>query len=124
MFFCSCKTDFNNLLLMQDSAPPHYVKKIYDLFDTLPVGWIGHKGSIDWSPHSCDLTPMNFSVWEMMKDKVFRGKPRALSRLQASIKSEFKQINANKILCHKICNSVLTQMQKYVAQKGHQLEQF
>ena len=91
---------------MQDGAPSHYAKKVRDWLDTLPAGRIGRRGSIDWAPRSCDLKPMDFS--SMIKDKVFRGKPRTLSQLHASIKSEFKQINAKKVLCRKICNSVLT----------------
>ena len=91
------RPDFNNLLFMQDSASPHYAKKVRDLLDALPAGLIGHS----W-PRPCDLTPMDFSIWGMMKDKVFRGKPRTLSQLQAFIKSEFKQINGNKVLSRKI----------------------
>ena len=56
---------------------------------------IGHRGSIVWAPCTCDLTPMDFSIWGMMKGKVFRGKPMTLSHLQAFIKSEFEQINSN-----------------------------
>ena len=109
---------------MQDGAPPHYAKKIRDLLDTLPTGWIGRSGSTDWASRSCDLTPMDFSILKMMKDKVFRRKPRTLSQLQASIKSEFELINADKVLCGKSCNSVLTRMKKCVAQEGRQFEQF
>ncbi|KAG1650858.1 hypothetical protein GQR58_027672 [Nymphon striatum] len=70
---------------------------IRNLLDTLPAGWIGRRGSIDWAPRSCDFTPMDFSIWGMIKDKVFRGKPRTLVQLQTSITSEFEQINANKL---------------------------
>ena len=63
------RPDFNNLLFMQDGASPHYAKKVRDLLDTLPAGWVGRKRSINWAPRSCDLTPMNFSIWGMMKEK-------------------------------------------------------
>ena len=99
-------------------------KRFMDLLDTLPAGWIGYRGSIDWAPHSCDLIPIDFSIWGMMKDRVFRGKLRTLAQLQASITSQFEQINTNRLLCHKICNSVLTQMEKYVTQEGLQFKQF
>ena len=46
-------------------------KKVRDLLDTLPAGWIGRREFIDWAPRSCDLTPMDFSIWGMVKDKVF-----------------------------------------------------
>ena len=57
---------------MQDGASPHCTKKVGDLLDTLPVGWIGHRRPIDWAPRSCDLMPMDFSIWEMIKHKVLR----------------------------------------------------
>ena len=60
----------------------------------------------------------------MMKTKIFRGTSRTLSQLQASIKSEFEQINVNEVRCRKISNCVLTQMQKCIAQEGRQFEQF
>ena len=85
---------------------------------------MGRRESIDWAPRLCDLPLMNFSIWGMMKYKFCRGKPRALSQLQASIKSEFKQINANKVLCRKVCNFVLNRMEKCVAQYERQFEQF
>ena len=122
MFFRGC--DFNNLLFIQDGAPPHYAKKVCDLLNALPAGWIGRRGFIDWAPRSCDLTPMNFGIRGMMKGKVFRAKPRTLSQLQASIKFEFEQINTNKELCRKICNSVLTRKEKCMAQEGGQFEEF
>jgi len=33
--------------------------------------WIGRGGTIAWPPKSPDLTPLNFSVWGYVKDKVF-----------------------------------------------------
>ena len=60
----------------------------------------------------------------MMKDKVFIGKPRTLSQMQAFIKSEFEQIYANKVLCRKICNSVLTRIEKCVVREKSRFEQF
>ena len=38
------RPDFNNLLFMQDGAPSHYAKKVRNLLDTLPAGWIGLEG--------------------------------------------------------------------------------
>ncbi|CAI9738112.1 XP_014784835.1PREDICTED: uncharacterized protein LOC106879674 [Octopus vulgaris] len=116
------RPDFNTLLFMQDGAPPHYSEKVHDLLDTLPAGWIGRRGTVEWAPRSCDLTPMDFSIWGMMKDRVFKSKPTTLDELQAAIVTEFELINANKVLCRTICNSVLTRMEKCVAQEGHQFE--
>ena len=53
------RPDFNNLLFMQDGAPPHYAQKVCDLLDTFSVDWIGRRASIDWAPRSCYLTPMH-----------------------------------------------------------------
>ena len=118
------RPDFNTLMFMQDGAPPHFARRVRDLLDTLPAGWIGRRGTVEWAPRSCDLTPMDFSVWGMMKDPVYKTKPRTLDELKAAITNEFHTINGNKALCRKICNSVRSRMEACVAQEGLQFEQF
>lgn len=42
---------------------------------TFAVG-IGHRRTWDWSPGSCDITPCDFSMCGIIKDKrVFKEKP-------------------------------------------------
>ena len=33
--------------------------------------WIGRRGRVEWPPHSPDLTPMDFSVWDILKNAVY-----------------------------------------------------
>jgi hypothetical protein len=35
------------------------------------VHWIGHRGTIEWLPRSVDLTPCDFSLWEIVKNRVY-----------------------------------------------------
>ena len=35
------------------------------------VVWIGRGGTIAWPPGPSELTPLDFSVWGYIKDKVF-----------------------------------------------------
>ena len=49
---------------------------------SLPGGWIGRCGTIEWAPRSSDLTPMDFFLWGAMKDPVCNSKPRTLVDLK------------------------------------------
>ena len=47
--------------------------------------WIGRRGTIDWPPRSCDLTPMDFFLRGYLKDLVYSQSPRTLADLQYRI---------------------------------------
>jgi len=44
------------------------------LSDTFPNRWIGRGSTINWSPRSAYLTPLDFCLWCLMKSVVYRKK--------------------------------------------------
>ena len=50
-----------NTWFMQDGAPAHYARVVREaLVLNLQGRWIGRRGSVEWAPRSCDLTPCDF----------------------------------------------------------------
>ena len=46
---------------MLDGVPPHYANSARNLVNTLPDGWIGRRGTIEWAPRSPEFTSKVFS---------------------------------------------------------------
>ena len=56
--------NFHELFFQQDGTHPHYALRVRDyLNEVFPQHWFGKRGSIEWSPRSPDLTPMDFFFW-------------------------------------------------------------
>ena len=67
-----------------DGAPPHYGCYVSQWLDeNVPRKWIGRHGPIEWPARSPDLTPPDFILWGLMKDLVYREKPRTIQELKA-----------------------------------------
>ena len=50
--------------------PPHFHHEGTSYLNRKMVAWIGRGGTVAWLPRSPDLSPMGFSVWGYVKDKV------------------------------------------------------
>jgi hypothetical protein len=48
---------------------------------TFPCRWIGRGGPIQWPPHSPALTPCDFWLWGMVKERVYSRKFRNINEL-------------------------------------------
>ena len=59
----------------QDGAPPHFDLTVRAYLDhTFPGRWIGRSGPLPWPPHSPDLTPGDFWLWGMLKERMYSRK--------------------------------------------------
>ncbi|CAF4941144.1 unnamed protein product [Rotaria sp. Silwood1] len=90
------------LFLKQDGAPPHYGEIVRDYLDDIFVDWIGRRGTVEWPPRSPDLTPCDFSLWGIMKDRVYAQSSHYVNHLKSLIKQEFTSLNDNIELCQTI----------------------
>lgn len=56
---------------MHDGAPQHSYRPVQDLLNgRYPKRWIGKGGEVSWPPSSADLNPIDFYVWEEIKEKM------------------------------------------------------
>jgi hypothetical protein len=50
---------------------PHIHPEVTSYRNRKAVAWIGRGGPKSWPPRSPDLTPLDFSVWRYVKDKIY-----------------------------------------------------
>lgn len=113
----------DDMWLMQDGAPAHWARTVREWLDeTFPGRWIGRGGAVAWPPRSPDLTPPDFFLWGVLKDRVYEKKPKTIAELKNKIVEEFGKISVE--LCMKVCRSVPSRLQKCVDVEGLQTELF
>lgn len=79
--------DFQPIIIFQqDGAPPHWRLCVHGFLNqTFPDRGIGRDGPIPWSPHSPDITPLDFFLWVYAKDNVYRTKILDITDLKQKI---------------------------------------
>ncbi|CAF3181292.1 unnamed protein product [Rotaria sp. Silwood2] len=115
-------SSFQTMIWQQDGAPPHYGQIVRDYLDDTFLHWIGRRGTIEWPPRSPDLTPCDFSLWGILKDRVYAQNPCNTNHLKSLIEQEFISINDDIELCQKICRSVADRCQMCINTEGKQFE--
>jgi transposase len=113
---------FSTMIWQQDGAPPHYGKIVRDYLDDTFVRWIGRRGTVEWPPRSPDLTPCDFSLWGIIKDRVYAQNPRDINHLKSLIEEEFTSLNNNLESCRAISRSVANRCQIFPRLKGGSYE--
>ena len=93
----------------QDGAPTHRDRRCTRFLNYFkPNRWIGNNGPINWPARSPDITPMDFSIWGFIKDKVYRTTPRDINHLITRIREA----------CNEITPRMLERIQKKVIIKS------
>ena len=113
---------FPEMIWQQDGAPPHYGKIVRDYLDDSFERWIGRRGTVEWPPRSPDLTPCDFSLWRIIKDRVYVKNPRNMNHLKTLIDEKFTSLNDNIESCHSICRSVAKRCKMCINTEGKQFE--
>ena len=90
------------------------------LNEHFPQRWIGRRGAIEWPPRSPDMTPPDFFVWGVIKDKVYGSRPRNLDELRTAITNAFLEIPNHMI--ESACRSVLERWEACIDANGSQFE--
>ena len=107
---------------MQDEAPPHYLAIVRQFLDVaFPNSWIGRECPIAWPSQSPDLTPMDFSVWGIVRDIVYQVVPLDINDLNKTrIRIAFETFTPD--LCERICKNVEDRCGACIVAGGHQFE--
>lgn len=117
------QTNSNRMFYMHDGAPAHYAQVVRAFLDRkFPNRWIGRRGPIDWPARSPDLTPTDFFLLGLMKDRVYATKPRTLQALKDAIVTELESLPVE--LCRRSCRSVRERLQLCKDVGGEHIEQF
>ncbi|GFW71415.1 putative DD41D transposase [Trichonephila clavipes] len=79
--------DVQELWFQQDGATCHTARATIDLLkDTFGDRLISRFGPVNWSPRSCDLTPLDYFLWGYVKSLVYADKPQTLDDLEDNIR--------------------------------------
>ena len=65
---------------------------------------------------------MDFFLWGILKDMVYKEKPRTIPDLRRVIVEKFATIDLE--LCRKVCRSVPSRLLSCIENNGEQFEQF
>ncbi|GFW99504.1 putative transposable element [Trichonephila clavipes] len=79
--------DVQELWFQQDGVTCHTARATIDLLkDTFGDRLISRFGLVNWSPRSCDLTPLAYFLWGYVKSLVYADKPQTLDHLEDNIR--------------------------------------
>ena len=110
-----------SLYFYQDEAPVHYAMLVQDWLDAnLPGRWISRRGPLEQPSRSPDLTPSDFFLWSVLKDKVYSAKLRNIAELKEPIQTAIAQVPLK--LCTKVCWSVPERLAKCIELHGEHTE--
>ncbi|GFX46677.1 putative tick transposon [Trichonephila clavipes] len=78
---------FEELWFQQDGATCHTARATIDLLkDTFGDRLILRFGPVNWPPRSCDLTSLDYFLWDYVKSLVYADKPQTLDHLKDNIR--------------------------------------
>ena len=58
---------------------------------------ISRRSDIVWPPRSCDLTPLDYYLWDAVKDKCHTDKPETIGALKDNIREAIGEIQLHTI---------------------------
>ncbi|GFT53243.1 uncharacterized protein K02A2.6 [Trichonephila clavipes] len=75
------------LWFQQDGVTCHTARATIDLLkDTFGDRLISRFGPVNWPPRSCDLTPLDYFLWDYVKSLVYEDKPQTFDHLEDNIR--------------------------------------
>ncbi|GBM91195.1 hypothetical protein AVEN_184531-1 [Araneus ventricosus] len=76
------------IMFQQDGAPPHWDSLVRDFLDEIfQDRWIGRDGPTPWLPRSPDITLLDFSFFNYIKDRAFATPIVDVEELKARIQA-------------------------------------
>jgi hypothetical protein len=76
-------------IFQQDGAPAHRAGETQMLCRVLMSDFIAEEF---WPPNSADLNPLDYRVWEYVKEKVYATAPRNMQDLEARIRTAWTEM--------------------------------
>lgn len=86
----------DNYIFQQDGAPSHTSKVSQEYLEEATPEFIEKN---DWPPQSPDCNPMDYAIWDSLKEKVYQGQREKLTeeQLKARILASWEQIPLEEI---------------------------
>ena len=85
--------DVEDVWFQQDGATCHSANATMVLLnEKFPGRIISRNSEVNWSPRSCDLTPLDFFLWGYLKSNVYANKPTTVQQLKDEIRRHIGEI--------------------------------
>ena len=85
-----------------DGATCHTAEATHDvLHPVFEDNIISRRADVVWPPWSCDLTPLYYYLWGVVKDKCYADKPETIDALKDNIREAIGECTQS-IMCLKI----------------------
>ena len=92
------KDDMDDIWFQQDGATCHTANVTIDLLRTVYDSQISSRNSdVNWPPWRCDLTTLDYFLWEAVKDKCYANHPETIEILKHEIEFAIHGIDAQTI---------------------------
>lgn len=116
----------NRIYFMHDGAPPHFGLRVRAfLNDLFGSRWIGRNPAPHlWPPRSPDLNPLDFFLWGVLKNKVYRtGRVfRTAQELKASINRAMNDLIQNHELLARVRTNLKARLRACLRNGGRHME--
>ena len=74
--------DIGNIWFQQDGVTYHTAEATLDILRRVfEDRIISRRADVTWPPYSCDLTPLDYCLWVIVKDKCYGDKPETIEAL-------------------------------------------
>ena len=80
--------DFYNF--QQDSAPAHRARETVELLQRSTPGFIS---PLHWPPNSPDLNPVDYKIWSVLQERVYRGRIHNVDHLKQRLVEEWSRFD-------------------------------
>ena len=79
--------DVGKIWFQQDDATRNTAKATLDfLRPVFKDRIISRRADVVWPPRSCDMTPLDYYLWGVVKDKSYADKPETIDALKDNIR--------------------------------------
>ena len=86
--------NLDDIWFQQDGATCHTARETMAILrEQLGEQLISRFGPVNWPCRSCDITPVDFFLWDYVKSKVYMDKPATIEELEANITRVIGQIS-------------------------------
>lgn len=113
----------DRLWFQQDGAPAHRANIVTECLNELFADhWVGMGGEMYWPAYSPDWNPLDFAIWGIVKDYVYKRLPETEEQMRILIQEAFDTIPQQKIInCHR---SFQQRVRICIDEDGHRFEHF
>ena len=82
--------------------------------------FISRRCEIEWAPHSPDLNPPDFYLWDYLKDNVYENNPQKIPELKRAITGRIRRISVEE--CVWVIDNFVNRIHVCLRRRGAHLE--